>query len=47
MKMNEIMWEERLDIAVLVELGAINRAPTVVRRLLAGAGDGAGRVKIG
>ena len=30
MPMKEIIREERLDIATLVELGAINRAPTVV-----------------
>ena len=28
MQMNEINWEEKLDIATLVELGAMNRAPT-------------------
>ena len=32
MYMNETIWEEKLDIASLVTLGAINRAPT---RLLA------------
>jgi hypothetical protein len=30
-QMNEINWEERLDIASLVEAGATNRAPTRLR----------------
>ena len=31
MHMNETIWEENLDIVSLVELGAINRAPTRLR----------------
>ena len=30
MQMNEIMWEEKRDIATLVALGAINRAHLII-----------------
>jgi hypothetical protein len=48
MNMNKIMWEEKRDIASLVALGAINRAPTRGGRIrAAGASNPCARRRVG